>query len=375
MQDQAAIWQRSIKDDRKLRTRSDSVAPKMFQSTRSLTPKRNKILHACIQDDWRLRTTATCSHLQPLAATRSHLQPLAPGSHLQPLAPTGECWEFSGAVHRRMFKILRCLPPENVENSPVFPALAATCSHLQPLGPSSQLQPLAATWSQQPLAATRSHLQPLAPGSHLQPLAPTGECWEFSSVSCTCSHLQPLAATCSYLQPLAATCSHLQPLAPSRHLQPLAPSSHLQPLAATCSQQPLAATCSHLLQGKWLQVAVFLKIKKTPPACSMRNAAFQSVLGLDQDEPYSSRIATFSCPCRSGQPSALGGISSNSAALPSASSIWHGKTGNEGQGNDKKQKKVLTCKPEMQHPWKNQWQTHAWIARYHDVVDHTCSHI
>ena len=40
----------------------------------------------------------------------------------------------------------------------------------------------------------------------------------------------------------------------------------------------IAATCSHVLQGKWLQVAagskwlqvaVFLKIKKTPPVCSM----------------------------------------------------------------------------------------------------------
>ena len=90
-----------------------------------------------------------------------------------------------------MFTILRCLPLENVENSPVpfhRKLLAATCSHLQPL-------------------------------------------------AATCSHLQPLAATCSHLQPLAATCSHLQPLAPSSHLQ------------------PLAATCSHLLQGKWLQVA------------------------------------------------------------------------------------------------------------------------
>ena len=68
------------------------------------------------------------SHLQPLAATCSHLQPLAHSSHLQPLAatcpqqplaPTGECWKFFGVFHRRMFTILRCFPPENVENSPV----------------------------------------------------------------------------------------------------------------------------------------------------------------------------------------------------------------------------------------------------------------
>ena len=248
-----------------------------------------------------------------------------------------------------MFKILRCLPPENVENSPVFPALAATCSHLVPAANCSHLQPLGPSSHLQPLAATCSHLLPAATCSHLLPPENVENSPVFPALAATCSHLQLLAATCSHLQPLAATCSQ----------QALAATCSQQPLAATCSQQPLAATCSHLLQGKWLQVAVFLKIKKTPPACSMRNAAFQSVLGLDQDEPYSSRIATFSCPCRSGQPSALGGISSNSAALPSASSIWHGKTGNEGQGNDKKQKKVLTCKPEMQHPWKNQWQTHA----------------
>ena len=110
-----------------------------------------------------------------------------------------------------MFTILRCLPLENVENSPVpfhRRLLAATCSHLQPL------------------AATCSHLQPLA---------------------ATCSHLQPLAATCPQ-QPLAATCSHLQPFAPG------------QVAASGCS-----SGCKWLqvaAGGKWLQVAAFLKIKK-----------------------------------------------------------------------------------------------------------------
>ena len=110
-----------------------------------------------------------------------------------------------------MFTILRCLPLENVENSPVpfhrrLPA--ATCSHLQPL------------------AATCSHLQPLA---------------------ATCSHLPP-AATCSHLQPLAATCSHL-----------------LQGKWLQVAAQVAASGCKWLLGAsgcKWLQVAAFLKIKK-----------------------------------------------------------------------------------------------------------------
>ena len=58
------------------------------------------------------------SHLQPLATTCPQ-QPLAATCPQQPLAPTGECWKFFGVFHRRMFTILRCFPPENVENSPV----------------------------------------------------------------------------------------------------------------------------------------------------------------------------------------------------------------------------------------------------------------
>ena len=110
-----------------------------------------------------------------------------------------------------MFTILRCRPPENVENSPVFST--GECSQFSGAFHWRMLRILrcpSTGGSQQPLAAT-------------------------------CSHLQPLAATCSHLQPLAATCSHLPPAATC---------SHLQPLAAICSR---ASGCKWLL--KWLQVA------------------------------------------------------------------------------------------------------------------------
>ena len=100
---------------------------------------------------------ATCSnsHLQPLAqaATCSHLlrRPLAATcSHLQPLAATCQ------SSH-----------------------LADTCSHLQPLGRHLTKQPLGSPF--QPLAATCSHLAATCSSSHLaatcshsQTLAPSG---------------------------------------------------------------------------------------------------------------------------------------------------------------------------------------------------------
>ena len=60
----------------------------------------------------------TAAHLQ-LAATCSHLRPLAATCSQQPLAAT--------CSHRRILRILRCLPPENVENSPVFPSETGEC--------------------------------------------------------------------------------------------------------------------------------------------------------------------------------------------------------------------------------------------------------
>ena len=76
-------------------------------------------------------------------------------------------------------------------------------------------------------------------------------------LAATCSHLQFQAATCSYKRPLAATSSHLQLQA--------ATCSYTLPFAwaTTCSHwQPEAATCCHWqVAGKWLEVAVFLKIK------------------------------------------------------------------------------------------------------------------
>ena len=111
-----------------------------------------------------LLPAATCSHLQPLAATCSHLQPLAPSSHLQPLAAT--------CSH---------LQPLAATCSHLLPA--ATCSHLQPLAPSSHLQPLAATCSHLLSAATCSHRRMLRilrcfPPENVEnsPVFSTGEC-------------------------------------------------------------------------------------------------------------------------------------------------------------------------------------------------------
>ena len=108
--------------------------------------------------------SATCSHLQPLAAT---WQPLAQAATWQPLG-------------------------SHLIRQPLG-------SHLQPLAQAATWQSLAATWQPLALAATCSHLlrQPL--GSHL-----AATC---SHLAATCSHL---AATCSGSH-LAATCSHLQP--------------------------------------------------------------------------------------------------------------------------------------------------------------------
>ena len=256
-----------------------TILKKKVKSTNIYKITFFKIAHSC---KWFRSAADSCSHLQPLAATRRHLPHVAAATGckwLQEQAASGCKWLlFRKSKWCTFARFLQSWKKGKSTNTLFFLLKMAhsckwlrfaadSCSHLaatwQPLAQAATWQPLgsllAATW--QPLgshlAATCSHLlrQPL--GSDSQTLALSGcskwlpsgcqvaaSGWHFENHNdarllafCNLEKKENLQTHFFFLLKMAHSCKWLRFAADS--------CSHL---AATCSGSHLAATCSHLLR-------------------------------------------------------------------------------------------------------------------------------